>query len=401
VPTVAETAAPTASASASSSTAADTPAPVVTDVSRANDFAARVFAQSASGAKGNIFVSPPSVRLAFDVVYAGASGKTKDEMAQALAFDPDAAASLSAAKLELAGWIAPKKGAELTFATRLWVEKTEPVGAPFQDRVKAAFGSGLDAIDFKGQPDPSRAAINAWVKKETKDKIVDLLPKGSVTPLTRLVVTNAVYFLGTWQAPFDAKATKSLDFTLADGKKKSVPTMQKTTSFPYVEDGDLKVAALPYGDGSLRMVVLLGPPGASTEATEKRLSSATFKSLHDKLDASSSPVAVSLPKFEIRWGGSFTSVMKALGVQRAFTDEAELDEIGKDLKITDVFHKTYVKVDEKGTEAAASTGVVIGVKSMPLEQKTFAVDHPFVFYIEDARSGRVLFVGKVADPTGG
>jgi len=399
--TAAPIVAPTASVTATASAQTDASVAASDDVTRANEFAVRAFSKSAATSPGNVFVSPPSVRLALEVVYAGAAGQTKTELASALGFDADTDAALAAAKTELAAWNAPKKGTELTFATRLWVDRDGAIQTPFQDRVKAAFGSGLVPVDFRGQPEPSRVAINAWVKSETKDKIVDLLPKGSVTPLTRLVVTNAVYFLGTWQAPFDVKDTKSADFMLATSKKKSVPTMHKTASFPYFEDGDLRIGALPYGEGALRMVIVLGPAGASTETAEKSLTPTSLASFHDSLNRSSQRLDVALPKFEVRWGGSFTKILQELGVTKAFTDAAELEQIGKQLKVTDVFHKTYVKVDEKGTEAAAATGVVIGTKSMPAEPKPFVVDHPFVFYIEDANSGRVLFIGKVTDPSGG
>lgn len=368
------------------------------DVQMANDFAARSFRKAAE-TQGNVFVSPPSVRLALAAVYPGARGVTKEQMTSALTLDAAPADALAAAKAELAEWTAPRKDTELTFATRLWVEKTAPVGAEYLEQVKGAFGAGLEQVDFKAKPEPSRALVNAWVKQSTKDKIPEILPAGSVTPLTRLVITNAVYFKGQWVAPFDVKDTKNGDFTLSDGKKKPTPMMHKTASYAYAEQDGMQLAGLPYQGSDLRMVVVLPPVGTPVAEAEKKLSAVSFDKYRQALSASSARLDLALPKFELRWGGSFTGVLKALGIERVFTDAAELDGIGAGLKITDVFHKTYVKVDEKGTEAAAATGVVIGVRSMPPAPKPFTVDRPFVFYIEDAKTGRVLFVGRVSDPS--
>jgi serpin B len=397
-PVATETAAPTATATASASADPAAPPGAKLDVQMANDFAARSF-KKAGEAPGNVFVSPPSVRLALAVAYAGAAGTTKDQMTSALTLEAATGDALTAAKAELAEWNAPRKDTELTFATRLWVEKTEPVGAPYLEQVKGAFGSGLEQVEFKAKPEPSRALVNAWVKQSTKDKIPEILPVGSVTPLTRLVITNAVYFKGQWVTPFDAKDTKPGDFTLADGKKKSVPLMHKVASYAYAEQDGMQLAGLPYQGSDLRMVVVLPPAGTPVAEAEKKLSAVSFDKFRQALSASSVRLDLALPKFELRWGGSFSGVLKSLGIVRAFTDAAEFDAIAKGLQITDVFHKTYVKVDEKGTEAAASTGVVMGVRSLPAPPKPFTVDRPFVFYIEDAKSGRVLFVGRMSDPS--
>ncbi len=376
-------------------------APAGSDVARSNDFAARLFKGVAKGKDTNTTLSPTSVRLAMSLVAQGAKGATKTELATAL--NLHATDSAADAASELAEW--KKRGTEgttLRIANRLFSEKTTPANAPFQDVATKQFGSTVEALDFKGSAEPSRALMNKWVAKETENKISDLFPQGSITGDTRFVIANAVYFLGTWKSPFDAKATTPKPFFVGGGStSKPAPMMQKTARFAFAEEEDVLLASLPYEGDKMAMVVALPKAKNGLGALVERLDGAVLGTWHDALGQGSRELALELPKFELSAGGSIKPNLAALGAKLAFSDAADFTGVSRDgkLSISDVFHKTYIRVDEKGTEAAAATGVVVGTTSMPPPPTPFVADHPFVYYLVDKTNGRVLFIGAIVDPT--
>lgn len=392
---------PAASASATSEPSAPSAPSALDDVARSNQLAARLHQGIVAKDKGNVFTSPTSLRLALGVVYVGAEGETAKQIASALSLSEPASATADAAKSERDAWAGLASPAvELSVANRLWGDKATKLEPEFLAITQRGWGAPLEPVDFQGAQEPSRKAINAWVSKETKERIPELLPQGSITPLTRLVVTNAVYFKGKWQTPFDKALTKPRDFTSGAGAKK-VPFMHQTGGFAYAEESDARLVSLPYGPkGEVSMVIVLPKAVDGLAAIEGRLSSASFEGWSKALAEGSQRLELALPKVEMKWGGSVRPVLEALGMKRAFTDDAELEGIQKkgDLKVTDVFHKTFVAIDEVGTEAAAATGVVVGTRSMPAPPTPFVVDRPFLFFLRDTSSGRVLFLGRVVDP---
>lgn len=369
------------------------------DVARANDFALRAFrAVSAQHAGANVLVSPPSLRLALGMVLLGARGETARELGTTLGLDADPQAVVHEARAESAAWSSVGgPGITLSVANRLWGERTLTLDPGFVSRSRAGFGAGLEQLDFAHAFEPARATINGWVKTETQDKIPELLPAGSLSALTRLVVTNAVYFDGKWTTPFDPQDTHPGSFFVAGKKEVQVPLMRRTGKMKLLRSKDAALVELPYGGGAMSMVIVLPDARAGLDTLE--LDAALLDAL---TTADVAPkVQLVLPRFEFSHGGSVKKALQALGMRRAFDPAAaELDGIAEraELSVSDVFHKTFVRVDEAGTEAAAATGAVIATRAAAAPPPSVIVDHPFLFLLRETKTQRVLFVGRVEDP---
>lgn len=372
------------------------------DIGRENQFAARLYRTISAKNTGNVFLSPASLRLALGMAFVGANGTTAEEIAKATELAPDPLKTRASAKSELAAWRAlAGKDLELSVANRLWGEKSRSFEKSFLDASSDGWGSALEPVDFVKGFEPSRNKINAWVKKETGEKIAEILPRGSLDERTRLVITNAVYFKGKWSRPFAAKNTASAPWmptASIDGKHASVSMMHQMSSFGYAELPGLKALELPYGQGAVAMVVLLPEEKDGLAKLEARIDHAFLASIG--LELAAEKVEVSMPSFELSYGGSMKPALEALGMVTAFSGRADFEKISKggDLHVTDVFHKTFVHVDEAGTEAVGATGVSIGTKAM-IFPKTFVADHPFLFYVHDTKTGRVLFIGRLVAPS--
>lgn len=390
------------SAPAASSTTADTGKAVAPSAAPAaspgNELTAKML-QALKGEKGDLVFSATSVRGALGLAALGAKGATLDELSKALTLDPDPAKNGAAAKAEHDAWTSAAGKAELNVANRVWAQKSYAIEKSFSDAAQASYGAAPVLVDFAGAADPSRKKINGWVSDTTKGRIKDLLPPGSVTPLTRVVLTNAVYFKGTWTEPFVKAQTKDEPFQAPAGAK-NVATMHRTGHMSYGESDEAQVVSLPYKDSDLVMVVVLPKQADHMDAMIAGLTGAKVDALGKGL--SSQRVVLSFPKFTFAWGRSVKPELQALGVATAFTDKADFTGIanGKEpLYVSDVFHKAFVLVDETGTEAAASTGVVMTTKAIMVEkERVMKVDHPFLFFIENAKTGDVLFAGRVVDP---
>ena len=350
--------------------------------------------------KGNVFLSGASIRDAMAMVALGARGKTLDEIAKAVSVDPDPAKNVAAAKAERAAWTKDAGKATLKTADRLWIQKAFTVEQPFTQAAQSGYGAAPATLDFS-KPDPARTTINAWVSAQTQGHIKDLLPAGSVTDRTRVVVTDAVYFKAAWVTPFVKTDTKDEPFQAAGGSK-NVPTMHRTGAMSYAENDEVQLVSLPYKDSELTLLVALPKKAGDLDAMLGEVSggevAAWTKSLHE------AHVALSLPKFTFSWGRSIKPELEALGVKTAFAEDADFSGIAKPktpndkLYLSDVFHKAFVLVDESGTEAAAATGGVINARNAVLQTIVMKVDHPFLFFVENAKTGDVLFAGRVADP---
>ena len=254
-------------------------------------------------------------------------------------------------------------------------------------------------LDFVTHGEESRNTINSWVEQKTNDKIKDLLPEGSINDMTRAVITNAVYFLGNWTVQFDEKLTREDDFKISDQKTVKVPMMNLDQSFNYGSTADLQILQIPYKGGDLSMTVLL-PKDNDLSSLEKNLSEENLKEWKSNL--TNNEVNVFIPKFKLETRYSLKENLTSMGMPSAFDPGlADLSGIDgkKDLYVSGVFHKAFVAVDERGTEAAAATGITIGTTSVHLPPTEFRADHPFIFLIQDDRTGLILFIGKVFDPT--
>ena len=349
----------------------------------------------------NIFFSPLSVSSALAMTYAGARGATADEMARALHFDAPAVRLHRAFGKLLADLDVPEDapGCRLHIANALWAQQDYHFLPDFLALGREHYRAEPDTLDFAKATEQARQKINAWVAQRTADKIRDLIPPGVLDELTRLVLTNAVYFKGEWATQFDKQQTREAPFTLADGKEESAPLMNQTGEFGFLEQPDLQVLELPYAGGKLSMVILLPRQHDGLPALEKSLSADELARWIGGL--APRKVRVSLPRFKMTCAAELSEVLKKLGMQSAFDRRADFS--GMDgtqmLYISAVLHKAFVDVNEEGTEAAAATGVVMKLKSGTPSVPLFRADHPFLFLIRDVRSGSIVFMGRVLDPT--
>lgn len=376
------------------------------DVRNANRFTLGVLARANNAKKPpeNALISGTSLRHALGTTYVGARGTTAREMASALDLDGDPKVAARLARAELDAWQDAKGSAELRIATRVWVDDDASIQPDFVRTAESAFGAAPATVDY-AKPDDARRTINAWVAEKTKDKIADLLPQGSLDPQTRLVVTNAIWFKGRWEFPFPKSATKDEPFK-TDGKKSvSVPLMHLTESLRVATEQGLKVLELRYAESQLSMLVVL-PDDPQPSALTKLEASLSPDRLEKWASAlTTARVNVTLPRFGFRSGGVMNTTLQDLGMKTAFTEKADFSGIAEPrsnerLHVDQVFHQTWIAVDELGTEAAAATGATMRTTSLitgPVVE--FRADHPFLFLIHDAKNGRVLFAGRVMNPT--
>jgi len=353
----------------------------------------------------NLFFSPFSISSALAVTYEGAGGDTADEIRSVFHFPANDTVRREGHLAMDNGLLAPDTNYALNIANALWAEKTYPFLPGYIDIARIFYSADVNNLDFIDQPDASRQIINQWVEERTGGKIKDLLPAGSIDPMTRMVITNAIYFKGTWVLQFDASKTTDREFRTGPNETVMVPMMQRTdgdANYGYAETGTLQVLRMPYSHGEgreLSMLVIL-PGGDNLSAAEEMLNQDDLAALRGSL--TDRQVMVYFPKFTMDTEYRLPETLAALGMPEAFTMGADLSGMDgtKNLYISDVVHKAFVDVNEEGTEAAAATGVVVNLKAIsPGEQvPVFLADHPFVFLILDEETGNILFIGRVVDP---
>lgn len=389
-------------------------------VEECNRFAFRLYAQLAADAENNLFFSPSSMSLALAMTFAGANGETAREMAEVLGF------SLPAERLHEAfrQLQAQTKtgGIDLRVANRLWGDSGYPFRDDFLQTTESCYQAGLERVDFRHATEASRQQINAWVEEQTSGKIAELIPSGVLDFRTRLVLTNAIYFLGSWENQFNAGATAEGPFYTAGREYRIVPMMRIKESFQYGEFNDLQVLELPYSSKMISMDA--DEPAGGDRAQNEVLSAGSDFSMCillprqsdgiDELDrqlAASGPskwkalrdveVEVTLPKFRLETSARMDDILMALGMKLAFSEiAADFSKMTDDpigLFVSAVLHKAHVDVNEKGTEAAAASAVEMKLRGLPQDHsKMFHANHPFVFLIRDRGTGLVHFIGRVA-----
>jgi serpin B len=357
-----------------------------------NRFATELYSKL-SERPGNVFLSPYSISAALAMTYAGARGETAEQMARTLHFD-GSPETLGAVFSDVAG----RRGAPytLTVSNALWGQEGDHFLPEFLKQA-GKFGADLRRVDFRSAH--AREIINSWVEEETKGKIKNLLQPPLPGPDTSLVLTNAIYFKGDWSRPFFEAATKDEPFWIAQDKSVSVPLMHRIGSYRYQDAGNHQVLELPYAGGDLAMVVFL-PKDKSADPPQLDATGLA----QSVANLAPRQVDVTFPRFKIEAAFELEKVLAKLGMSLAFSPQADFSGINgkRDLFLSAVVHKAYVEVNEKGTEAAAATGVVTwrsaAVKTAP--PLVFRADHPFVFVIRDTRSGGILFMGRVSNPRG-
>ena len=350
----------------------------------------------------NIFFSPFSISTALAMTYAGANGETANEMAKTMHFGPNEPDFHYAYGSYLNVLEDNAKGnIQLRIANRLWGEKTYKLRPDFIKLNKRAYDSPLQPMDFRTKPEACRLSINDWIAERTEQRIKDLLPEGTVTNDTRLVLTNAIYFKGDWLYQFKPKKTKEKKFTLADGGKVKAPFMHFEGAFDFYHGPNYKMIKLPYKGEKQSMVVVLPHADVSLAEVEEEINSSSFQQLTYGYKPD---VELALPKFKITKPLSLNSYLQDMCIRIAFTDKADFSLMteSQDLMISDVIHKAFIEVNEEGTEAAAATAVVMVLTSTIAEEpkpETFVADHPFLFYIIDDQTQAILFMGRIMNPT--
>ncbi len=369
------------------------------DVANANnDFALELYAQLNKSEEGNIFYSPYSISAALAMTYEGAKGQTADEMKSVFHFPGSdiLRPNFAAIHNDI------NEGAEeyeLKTGNALWVQQDFPLLSDYTNRVEEYYGGKAANLDFVGETEKSRQTINSFISEQTNNKIKDLIPSGFLNDMTRLVLTNAIYFKGTWQWEFDASETRDEDFKITPDNVVKVPMMNmdpKKASFNYADTEDAQILELPYKGDKISMVVILPTEDlASIESslTAEKLNEYKSKMEETKLDS------VSLPKFELDTKYFMKDTLSALGMPTAFLESADFSGMTgkKNLYIGFVIHQAYVKVDEEGTEAAGATAVGMQLTAA-MPRNVFRADHPFIFLIQEKDTGNILFLGRVVNP---
>ena len=352
---------------------------------------------------GNVFFSGFSISSALAMVSVGARGATAEELARTLRVPiGDARVHGLFAGVQRDVSSSAKQGSELLIANALWTQSGLPILPDFQSTATKTYGAGLTPVDFRRAPEKARSAINAWAERETRDRIKDLVPEGLITPLTRVVLTNAIYFKGVWKQPFPPAATRPDSFRLPRGERlDGVPFMTQSGRFRYLASDGLQVLDLPYGSGEQSMIVVLPTRVDGLAELETRLTAGRVAELVATM--TEDEVIVVLPRFKFTAEFLLKQALSGLGMTRSFAArQADFSGItaAEPLVLSEVIHKAYVEVNEKGTEAAAATAAAVMTTSIRRQPAVFRADHPFFFVIRDNTTGSLLFAGRFVVPRG-
>jgi serpin B len=373
-------------------------------VKGSNAFAVDLYAQL-SRQPGNLFFSPESISTAFGMAYAGARGQTATEMDHVFHFTLPPEKLHPAMGALLAEMNAQHKGYELRVADALWAQQDANFETDYLKLVQSDYAAGFHRVNFKLSPESVRTTINAWVEKQTNDKIKDLISPGALNPTTRLVLTNAIYFKGNWQDQFDKEATQKEEFHLSAAQWVMTPMMHRTGGYQYYDGGTFQALELPYSGNEISMVVLLPKQTDGLVALEHSFTARAARDWIQKLEPVDK-VILSLPRFTMTQQFELSSTLSTMGMSQAFSGAADFSGMtGKpDFAISAAIHKAFIDVDEQGTEAAAATAIVMYATAMHREFPepppiVFRADHPFLFILRDTKSGSMLFLGRVTDPT--
>lgn len=351
---------------------------------------------------GNIFLSPISIAGAFGPAVAGAEAETRSAIASTLRFPAGGGAGLHPG---LGGLLRnlerEREGATLSIANALWVMQGFALKPDFTRIVRQDYAATIEPLDFARAPRPAADRINGWVSEETRGRIKELIAADSLNQDTALVITNAVYLLADWPTPFNASNTRDQPFYTPGGPRQQ-PLMYRKAPFRYFETDAFQAIDLPYKDERLSMTVFLPKARDGLAAFEARLNEPSLREWLARIDAEQPrTVYLHLPKLRIEQSYNLVPALGAMGMGVAFDPRrANFRGIAeRDLFISQVVHKTFVRIDEKGTEAAAATGIEVQVTSAPIvKPPTFRADHPFFFLLREKESGAVLFLGRIVAP---
>ena len=376
-----------------------TPAGINSVISANNQFALDLYSKLRKN-EGNVFFSPYSISTALAMTYEGARGKTAEEMQSVFHFPTDSSLRKSSFAAIHNQLNKPDAKYKLSIANALWAQNDHKFLNEYLTTLQKYYAGKATNVDFKNSTEESRKTINKWVEDKTNNKIKDLFPQGSLDDMTRLVLTNAIYFKGVWVKQFEKNQTRDENFRISSTNTIKVPMMRRTdkdAKFNYAETDDLQILEMPYEGKELSMMVLL-PKNNDLLSLENSLS---LDKLNDwRSNLREQRVDVFMPKFTFDTKYLMNDTLAKMGMPTAFTYDADLSGMGGTLNlfIQKVIHQAFVDVNEEGTEAAAATGVSVGTTSVMPQQAVFRADHPFIFAIQDKENGNILFLGRVANP---
>lgn len=349
---------------------------------------------------GNLFFSPYSISSALSMTYEGAKGQTAEEM-QAVLHLPDGKNKIRSDFVSIYNELnKADKNYKLTTANALWAQEDYPFVNEYFNVVDEYYDGKVTNLDFKTDTENSRVTINNWVEDKTNDKIKDLIPAGMLSPATRLVLTNAIYFKANWSSQFDAKDTWDGKFKLGSGESVDARMMYQTSNYNYGETSDLQILEMDYLGNDLSMLIIL-PKENNMAQIENTFSVEKLEDWKDYMQTEK--VRVTLPKFKFETKYFMAEDLKEMGMPTALYPDADFTGMSPtdELFISQVIHQTFIEVAEYGTEAAAATAVIMGAGAAPEQEqpKIFRADHPFIFIIQQKDSGNILFMGRMSDPT--
>lgn len=366
-------------------------------VARSNNaFAFRLYKQLSD--HENLFFSPYSISSALAMTYTGAAGQTRQEMSEVFGFySSNLAHAQGYHSLQEHLDSLNQDDLELNMANSLWCQKDYDFQQDFLDINRKHFSAAIRQVDFKRRYQQVRKQINQWVEKQTNQKIKDLIDQGVLDRMTRLVLVNAIYFNGKWEYPFPENKTREDAFYPIPEQKVKVPFMNQSLRLPYHEGEFHKAVEIPYSKGNLSMLILLPNRHENMSKLESKMEGPFYESLNDSMH--NEEVDLSIPRFKLEAKYQLNDPLQRMGMKSAFDGNADFSGMtgDKDLYISDIVHQSYVEVHEKGTEAAAATGVVMR-KTAIVKSHSFIADHPFLFMIRDQKTHTILFMGKMRNP---
>jgi serpin B len=364
-----------------------------------NRFAFDFFRQISKNDKGNIFFSPASISAAMGMTYAGAKSETQGQIAKVFHFPSNNRRFHSNQGNIIKDLSSQSDSIQLNIVNSLWVEKSYSLKKFYRKLIEKCYSAAIQPLDFSTKFNESRILINENISNSTNQKIKNLLPEGSVDNLTRLILTNAVYFKADWKLKFQKDKTGNAPFYLTPENIVKCKMMGIKKMVNYFEDEKIQAVELDYAGNGFSMLILLPRQSLSLDELVLGLSPEYLEGIIKGI--AKQEVSVSIPKFKLALGYQLKSFLSEMGMPQPFSDNADFGGMtsSNDLKISDVFHKAFVEVNEEGTEASAATAVVIQMKSIMGNDKFFRANRPFVFLIREKTTGSILFLGRMVDPT--
>jgi serpin B len=372
----------------------DKPVPTV-----GSEFAINLYHRWIADAPGNAFVSPFSIESVLAMTAVGAKGETRKQILETLHIsDPQEYSNVLVLTLSKPDQDSP----EFHLASALWAQSGFLLRNEYVQFLRERFKAQARMLDFQ-DPEWARSVINQWVNEQTREKISNLLPPGSLTPNTRVILTNTIYFRADWLEKFEPLQTKKAPFQVQTDRTVEVDMMHLGARLRYAETGASHVVSLPYVGATASMYLIVPKTPDGLKQTEKELTPEWMSGLDNRLRKRE--VRLGLPRFQITDAKPMSKILHHLGITDAFdpqqADFSGISEV-KPFFIQQIYHKTYITVDEKGTPATGATGLVMAVTSLPIPEEPveIVVDRPFVFLIRDHRTGAILFIGRLCDPSG-